>query len=92
MFTHQHKAIFPFVDTRTLRTHFQLGKFCESRLREQLPSPIYWIQPERKVLWNIRLVQDYLLNGDGPSHQRLVEEYLSTLEPQIDNFSNQYAA
>lgn len=74
--------VFPYVDTQTFRNHFQLGKFCESRLREKLPNPIYWIQPDRKVLWNLRLIQDYLLNGDCPSHQRLVEQYLSTLEPQ----------
>lgn len=90
--TPRNSQIFSFVDTKTFRQYFQLGKFYEARLREQLPSPIYWIQPVRKVLWNIRLVQDYLLNGDGPGHLRLVEEYLSTIEPQINNLSNQYAS
>lgn len=75
-------ASFPFVDTRTLRQHFEIGKFGEAKLRSQLPSPLYWIQPDRKVLWNFELVRDYLLNGgDRPEHQRLIEEYLATLEP-----------
>jgi hypothetical protein len=74
--------VFRFVETRTLRQHFEIGKFGEAKLRNQLPSPLYWIQPDRKILWNFELVRDYLLNGgDTPEHQRLVEEYLSTLEP-----------
>jgi hypothetical protein len=75
-------ASFPFVETRTLRQHFEIGKFGEAKLRNQLLSPLYWIQPDRKVLWNWILVRDYLLNGgDRPEHQRLIEEYLATLEP-----------
>lgn len=88
----QNKTIFPYIDTRTLRSHFQIGKFGEAKLREQLPSPIYWIQPERKVLWNFRLIQDYLLNGDGPNHQRLVEEYLTTLDSKSKTSSSKSAA
>uniref|UniRef100_B8HUB3 Uncharacterized protein n=1 Tax=Cyanothece sp. (strain PCC 7425 / ATCC 29141) TaxID=395961 RepID=B8HUB3_CYAP4 len=70
---------FPFVDTRTLRQRFQIGKYGETELRRKLSPPLYWIQPDRKVLWNWVLVQDYLLHGDGPQHQRLVETYLKTL-------------
>jgi hypothetical protein len=54
---------YPFVSTRTLRScHFEIGKFGEAQLRKQLQSPLYWIQPDRKVLWNLVLVRDYLLN------------------------------
>lgn len=70
---------FPFVDTRSLRQHFEIGKFGEASLRKKLTTPLYWIQPERKVLWNLVLVRDYLLNGNGSEHQRLVETYLKTL-------------
>lgn len=71
---------YPFVSTRTLRSrHFEVGKFGEAELRKQLPSPLYWIQPERKVLWNLVLLKDWLLNGDRAEHQRLVEQYLQTL-------------
>ncbi|WP_019498382.1 hypothetical protein [Pseudanabaena sp. PCC 6802] len=68
-----------FVSTNTLRSYFDLGKSLEAELRRELPSPLYWIQPNRKILWNLPLVQDYLLNGNSPQHQRLVEQYLSTL-------------
>jgi hypothetical protein len=72
--------LYPFVSTRTLRTgHFEIGKFREAELRKQLPSPLYWIQPERKVLWNLVLLKDWLLHGDLPDHQRMVEQYLQTL-------------
>ncbi|NCJ05170.1 hypothetical protein GS597_01275 [Synechococcales cyanobacterium C] len=70
---------FPYLDTRSLREVFGLGKFGEARLREKLPSPIYWIKPDRKVLWNFVLVRDYLINGSGPAHDRLVERYIATL-------------
>lgn len=71
---------FPFVDTRMLRKHFQIGKFGEGELRRKLPSPLYWIQPERKVLWNFVLIRDYLLNGsDTEKHRNLVESYLASL-------------
>jgi hypothetical protein len=74
---------FPFVSSVTLRSqHFEIGKFGEAELRKKLPSPLYWIKPERKVLWNLHLVKDYLLNGDRPDHQRLVEQYLSSLPSQ----------
>lgn len=81
---------YPFVSTRTLRaSHFEIGKFGEAQLRKQLQSPLYWIQPDRKVLWNLVLVRDYLLNGDSPSHQRLIESYLTTLQTSQTRSSNQ---
>jgi hypothetical protein len=74
---------FPYVSSRTFRSqHFDIGKWGEAELRKKLPSPLYWIQPDRKVLWNVHLVKDYLLNGDRPDHQRLVEQYLSSLPSQ----------
>ena len=71
---------YPFVSTRTLRSHFEIGKFGEAELRKKLPSPLYWIQPDRKVLWNLVLVRDYLLKKDSPSHQDLIKTYLASLE------------
>ena len=80
--------VFRFVETRTLRQYFEIGKFGEAKLRCQLSRPLYRIQPDRKVLWNLELVRDYLLHGgDTPEHQRLIEEYLSTLEPTGRNLS-----
>lgn len=46
---------FNYIRTTKLRqTTADLGKFAEAKLREKLPSPIYWIQPDRNVLWNWR--------------------------------------
>jgi hypothetical protein len=74
---------FPYVSTHTLRSqHFEIGKFGEAELRKKLPSPLYWIQPDRKVLWNVHLVKDFILNGDRPDHQKLIESYLGTLPSQ----------
>ncbi|MDX1977187.1 MAG: hypothetical protein SFT94_05895 [Pseudanabaenaceae cyanobacterium bins.68] len=70
---------FPFVSTLMLRSHFAIGKFGEAQLRAKLPKNLYWIQPNRKVLWNFKLVQDYLINGDGAEHQKLRESFLATL-------------
>jgi hypothetical protein len=74
----------PYVSSRTVRSqYYEIGKYGEAELRKRLPSPLYWIravgQGGRKTLWNVRLLQDYLLNGDRPDHQRLVERYLQTL-------------
>jgi hypothetical protein len=71
---------FPYVSSRTLRSqHFEIGKFGEAALRKKLPSPLYWIQPDRKVLWNLYLIKDLILNGDRPAHTRFVEQYLASL-------------
>jgi hypothetical protein len=74
--------MYPFIDTKTLRrSHFNMGRSLEAKLRQELPSPLYWIQPERKILWNLRLLRDYLLrsNTSDPQHQVLVEQYLKSL-------------
>ncbi len=70
----------PFVCSKTVRDrYFDYGKYGEAQLRKKLPRPLYWIRPARKVLWNVRLLQDFLLHGDRPDHQNLVEQYLKTL-------------
>jgi hypothetical protein len=74
---------FPYVSTRTLRLkHLELGKHRESELRRQLPSPLYYVFSGRKILWNVELVKDWVLNGDLPDHQKLIESYLCTLPSQ----------
>jgi hypothetical protein len=70
---------FQFVQSRELNQRFDLSKFQRLSLRNRLPEGIYWIQPDKLILWNLKLVTDYLLNGDTPQHQRLVEAYLLTL-------------
>lgn len=73
-------ARFPMVGNQTLHQHIELTKNNRDCLRAELKSPIYWIQRNRKVWWNLTLVKDWFLNGPGPNHDRLVEDYLKTLE------------
>lgn len=70
----------PWVDCRGLNLHLGLGETITTGLRAKLQSPVYWVQPNgRKVLYNLKLWQHYLLVGDGDEHKRLVESYLASL-------------
>ena len=76
------KRIFRFVsETEIKRNHIDITAWQSTQLRAKLQKSIYWIQPiERgKIHWNIDLLLDYLINGDRPEHQSLVEEYIKTL-------------
>jgi hypothetical protein len=75
------KQQFPFVGSAVLEVRLDIRKTQRVELQKKLPSPLYWFQfpGGRKIFWNWVLVQDYLINGDGPNHQRLIEEYLATL-------------
>lgn len=69
---------FPVSSTPQLRQKLLLGEEYEQLLRERLPTPLYWWQPERLVFWNERLVIHYVHSGfrsDTAEHQRLVEQY-----------------
>ncbi len=88
---------FPFIGSDRLEQYLDIRKTQRLELRAKLPSPLYWYQfpGGRKVFWNWVLIRNYLLNGgDRPEHQRLVEEYLATLEPAKGNTpkSNRAAA
>jgi hypothetical protein len=75
---------FPFIGSDRLEQYLDIRKSQRLELRAKLPSPLYWYQfPDgRKIFWNWVLVRDYLLNGGNrPEHQRLIEEYLESLEP-----------
>jgi hypothetical protein len=73
---------FKFITERSLKQEkFEITPFQSSQLRATRPKGVYWIQIVKGGLiqWNWTLLQDYLINGDCPSHRALVEEYLSTL-------------
>ena len=75
---------FPFIGSAKLEQYLDIGKQQRNALRAKLPSPLYWFQfPDgRKIFWNWILLRDYLLNGgNNPQHQRLIEEYLASLDP-----------
>jgi len=72
-------AKFPFVDKKELQEHLRLSDRSLASWREKLPTPIYFIQPDRKFLYNLTLWKHYFLAGAGKEHDRLVEEYAATL-------------
>ena len=73
---------FRFLTERSIKQDkIELTRFQSAQLRAKLPKGIYWLQIADKGLiqWNWTLLQDYLVNGDRPEHQALVEEYIATL-------------
>jgi hypothetical protein len=73
---------FKFMTERSIkREKYELTAWQSAQLRAKLSKGIYWLQIEKGglILWNWCLLQSYLLNGDCPNHQALVEEYMSTL-------------
>jgi hypothetical protein len=63
------------------KNYVQLTPHQSLKLRGLLPKGIYWIQVVERGLihWNWTLLQDYLVRGDRPEHQALVEDYLASL-------------
>ncbi len=72
---------FPWLTQRTLNQEIEFTQHRSAQLRSILPKSIYWIQavPLGQISWNVLLIKDYVLFGDRPEHQALVDEYLSTL-------------
>jgi hypothetical protein len=71
----------PFVGSGQLKQQIDLGKDSQAELRKRLPEQIYWVRSPggRKILWNLMLLKDWLINGDSEAHQRAVEAFLSSL-------------
>jgi hypothetical protein len=81
----QPKGKFTYLTEAYITENYvQLTPYQSRQLRAKLPKGIYWLQIEKGglVQWCWCLLQSYLLNGDCPAHQALVEEYISTL-PQV---------
>ena len=51
------------------------------RVSGQLHQGIHYVNipGSPKILWNIDLVRDFLVNGDSPSHTRAIESYIRSL-------------
>lgn len=74
--------IFKFVSESTIRKDYiDLSPWQSIELRAKLQKSVYWIQPSPrgKIMWNIECLQSYLLQGDCPQHQALVDEFLATI-------------
>jgi hypothetical protein len=73
---------FLFIPSKDLP--YKLSKFQSYRLRQKLPKGIYWVQSERRVLWNQVLIIDYFTNGiDTPQHLALIESYTASLPVEV---------
>jgi hypothetical protein len=73
---------FKFLTERSLKEKkIELTRWQSAQLRAKLQRGIYWIQITKGGLiqWNWKILSDYLINGDRPEHQELIEEYLATL-------------
>jgi hypothetical protein len=78
------KGKFAFLTEAFIREHYiQLTNHQSRYLRAVLPKGFYWLQTVKGGLiqWNWTLLQSYLLEEgtSAPSHQKLLEEYMSTL-------------
>jgi hypothetical protein len=73
---------FKFMTERSVkREKYELTSWQSAQLRAKLPKGIFWNQLEKGgvISWCWILLQSYLLTGDSPQTQALVEEFLSTL-------------
>lgn len=74
---------FPFVRTKAMVASSGLSPDTLKQLRRDnvLKEKIHWFHPPGsvRVLWNIRLVLDFLVNGDSPAHRRAIETYAKSL-------------
>jgi hypothetical protein len=73
---------FPFVRTKEMVASSGLSADTLKQLRrEVLTEKIYWFHPPGsvRVLWNLRIVLDWLVNSDTPAHQKAIEAYTKSL-------------
>ena len=75
------KIEFPLVKRMTMEHSAGVSKEYLRTLRDLLPEGIYWFRMPNctSILFNERLIIDYLVNGNSPSHQKAVELFISTL-------------
>lgn len=71
----------PLVSSAQLKAEIDLAKSSQAELRNILPERIYWLRAPggRKILWNLELVRDWLVNGESEDHSRAVEAFLGSL-------------
>ena len=71
----------PLISSGQLKTEIDLAKSSQAELRKTLPCGVYWVRSPggRKILWNVELVRDFLINGSSDAHTRAVEAFLASL-------------
>lgn len=55
--------------------------FVTDEIRAKLTEGIYWFRTpgSMKILYNLDLIRDWLVNGDCPAHAKAVKRYLASL-------------
>jgi hypothetical protein len=56
------------------------------RVSGLLPKGIYWwtLPNSDRIVYNLDLVRDWVVNQNSPSHQRAIEKYLKSLPSHSD--------
>lgn len=74
-------AAWPFVRTKEMVAISGLSADRLKLLRDtQLAEKVYWIRPMgNRILWNVQLVRDWLVQGDSPLHRVAIETYQKSL-------------
>lgn len=72
----------PTVRRRELVTATGLSvEYIRTDLKTKLQEGLYWFRLPGtvRILWNLNLVRDWLVNGNSPAHARAVEKYIASL-------------
>jgi hypothetical protein len=72
----------PFVRRAGLMESTGLSdEYIRKVLQKELQENLYWfrIPNSIRILWNLDLVRDWLMNGYSPAHTRAIEKYTASL-------------
>jgi hypothetical protein len=56
-------------------------EYVRTELKNTLQEGIYWFRLPNsvRILWNLNLVRDWLVNGCSPAHTKAIEKYAASL-------------
>jgi hypothetical protein len=56
-------------------------EYVRTDLKNTLQEGLYWFRLPNsvRILWNLNLVRDWLVNGNCPAHTRAIEKYIASL-------------
>jgi hypothetical protein len=56
-------------------------EYIRTDLKTTLTEGLYWFRLPNsvRILWNLNLVRDWLVNGNTPAHARAIEKYIASL-------------
>jgi endo-1,4-beta-D-glucanase Y len=56
-------------------------EYVRTDLQKTLQEGIHWFRLPNsiRILWNLNLVRDWLVNGYSPAHTKAIEKYIASL-------------